>query len=239
VPMSRALVMAASYRMAQHNTDGMTCVVDTRRKRFLSFWQPRPGVDGIAITTGGTTPFGGIGWSRIGSQLPSLGRAAGANYCGGLIREAEMRHGEIRHALALAWTKDLIRGPGSSPRAVQYPAMYSDGSGSAPATIPMGARIQLDPALSDAALTALGLSQTADLIIAHALQRYGGYVVDSNTATMGGSIYFESRQDGAAAVYAATNPWPIAVIARMRFVSAPEHAPLDTQAPDRMGEVMP
>jgi len=237
VPISRALMMAASYRLAQRNTDGMTCVVDTERKRFLSFWQPRPSDDGIAITTGGITPFGGVGWSLIGSQLPSLGRAAGATYCGGLIREAEMRHGEIRHALALAWTKDLIRGPGSGPGLVQYPAMYSDGSGSAHATIPMGARIQLDPALSDAALTALGLSPPADLIIAHALQRYGGYVVDSNSATMGGSIYFESRQDKGAAVYAATNPWPIAVIARMNFVTAPKPVPLDTQAPDRL--VMP
>jgi len=232
VPISRALIAAATYRLAQHNTDGMTCVVDTPHQRFLSFWQPRPTDDGIAITTGGSTPFSGIGWSHVGPRLPSLGRAAGASYCGGLIREAEMRHGEIRHALALAWTKDLIRGPNSPFGAVQYPATVSDGTdASSHATIPMGGRIQLDPSLSDAALIALGLTRPADLIIAHALQRYGGYIVDSNSPTMGGSIYFESRQNNGDAVYAATNPWPLAVIGRMQFIAPPDQVPLDTQAP--------
>ncbi|WP_428334133.1 oligosaccharide flippase family protein [Novosphingobium sp.] len=233
-PITPDLIAAATYRLARHNTDGMTCVVDTPHNRLLSFWQPRPSADGIAITTGGITPMTGVGWSRIGPQLPSPGRAAGASYCGGLIREAEMRHGEIRHALALAWTKDLIRAPGSPWGAVQYPATVSDGTDTiTPASIPMGARIQLDPALSDTALVALGLALPADLVIAHALQRYGGYVVDSNSATMGGSIYFESRQDNGDAVYAATNPWPLAVIARMRFVVPPRSVPLDTQAPAR------
>ena len=232
VPISRDLIAAATYRLAQHNTDGMTCLVDTQHKRFLSFWQPRPKAGGIAITTGGSTPFSGIGWSNVGPHLPSLGRAAGASYCGGLIRESELRHGEIRHALALAWTKDLIRGPNSPFGAVQYPAIVSDGTdGASRATIPMGARIQLDPSLSDTALVSLGLTRSADLIIAHALQRYGGYIVDSNTPTMGGSIYFESRQNNGDAVYAATNPWPLAVIGRMQFIGPPDNVPLDTQAP--------
>jgi len=235
VPIPEALITAASHRLRKRNTDGMTCLIDTPGKRFLSFWQPRPVVNGIEVTTGGASPFSAMGWARVGRNLPSLGRAAGANYCGGLIREAEMRQGVINHALALAWPKDLIRAPKSPYGALQYPASNTDGINmTSMGAVPMGARIQLDPSLSDTQLSLLGLSRPADKIIAHALQKYGGYVVDSNTPTMGGSFYFESKFDDGSRIYSATNPWPLSIIRHFRFTRPPAEVELDKNSPDRL-----
>ncbi|MET3473690.1 hypothetical protein ABIC78_004245 [Novosphingobium sp. 1529] len=232
VPISSTLIKAVTYRLEQGNTDGMTCVVDVPSKRFLSFWQPRKTANGITIRTGGFASFTGLGWSLVGRNLPSLGRAAGSNYCGGLIRESEMQRGTINHALALAWPKDLIRAPTSPFGALQYPASNTDGVNmTSPAAVPMGARIQLNPALDDAALMRLGLTRPADLIIGHALQRYGGYIVDSNTATMGGSVYFESRFNSGGRIYGATNPWPLAILSQLRFVPPPPPQGMDLTSP--------
>jgi hypothetical protein len=52
-----------------------------------------------------------------------------------------------------------------------------------------GARLQLNPALTDTQLLALGLSPTG-LIIAHALQKYGMYIVDDSGSS---KIYMEYR----------------------------------------------
>lgn len=232
VPIPPALVSAAAYRLAQRNTDGMTCVVDTPTRRFISLWQPRPTEQGIAVTTGGIASFAGVGWSSVSRTLPSPGRAAGASYCGGLIRESEIRAGEIRHALALVWPKGLILGYRSPTTWRQYPARNTDGTGTdARTAVPMGARLQLAPSLNDAQLRALGLSTPTDFVIAHALQRYGAYVVDSNPPQMGGSLYFESRYDSGKQVYGATNPWPAALMAHLRFVNPPADAGLDETAP--------
>ncbi|MGI9657893.1 MAG: hypothetical protein ACR2OD_03210, partial [Gaiellaceae bacterium] len=79
--------------------------------------------------------------------------------------------GSIEHALAFAY--DAPAGT------FVYPAGKSDGSGSGLGALPEGARLQLDPALSDAQIGAWGCAG-ACLTIAHALQRYGMYVVDNS-----------------------------------------------------------
>jgi hypothetical protein len=85
------------------------------------------------------------------------------------VRACEIEQGSISHALAFAY-------PYPSGRAV-FPATKSDGRGDA-AALPEGARLQLDPRIATATLTGWGCSG-ACLAIAHALQRYGMYVVDN------------------------------------------------------------
>ena len=97
-------------------------------------------------------------------------RGAGVPYLTGLIRPCEIAQGRINHAIAFAYdypTSQFV-----------YPATKSDGSGSGP-DMPEGARLQLDPSLSDAQIQAWGCKGSC-LIIAHALQEYGMIVIDKS-----------------------------------------------------------
>lgn len=104
-------------------------------------------------------------------------RGAGVTYLAGLVRPYEVARGRIDHALAFAFG-------GSSaidhPRNTWvFPAAKSDGKSTDPRSLPEGARLQLDPGVTDAELRALGCSEAA-LTIAHAMQEYGMYVVDNS-----------------------------------------------------------
>jgi predicted phosphodiesterase len=106
------------------------------------------------------------------SAVPPSGfasRGAGVPYSAGLIRPWEIETGHIDHAIAFAFDY-----PG--PNFV-FPATKSDGKGVFPPDVPEGARLQLDPALSDADFDAWGLNSVAK-IIARALQDYGMIVID-------------------------------------------------------------
>jgi hypothetical protein len=116
---------------------------------------------------------------------PMIGaRAAGIPYYAGLIRPWEIRQGHIDHAIAFAYefTK--------SSKCV-FPATKSGGSSTNTYAMPVGTRIQLNPALTTTNLANMGLSATGR-IIARALQRYGMIVVDT-----GGSpkIMVENLED--------------------------------------------
>ncbi|WP_051261683.1 hypothetical protein [Desulfovibrio inopinatus] len=97
-----------------------------------------------------------------------MSRGAGMPYLAGLVRPCELLQGHIDHALALA-----VNDP--SPLFV-YPAIKSDGDGPI-SNIPEGARLQLDPSLTEADFDAMGLSEPAR-ILARAMQTYGLIVVD-------------------------------------------------------------
>ncbi|MGI9659887.1 MAG: calcium-binding protein [Gaiellaceae bacterium] len=100
-----------------------------------------------------------------------VNRGAGLPYLAGLVRPCEIEVGQIDHALAFAF---------DSPSAdYVYPATKSDGEGRIGETPPEGARLQLDPTLTEADLGALGCAD-ACLTVARALQDYGMIAIDNS-----------------------------------------------------------
>lgn len=99
-------------------------------------------------------------------------RASGFALLAGLIFPAELRRGEIRHALAFNYPFTKAGGP-------VKPATSSDGASTIPAALPEGVKVRLDPTLDLATLPLAPYERT----IARALQVYGMYLVDH-----GGSV---------------------------------------------------
>jgi hypothetical protein len=147
------------------SSDGHMCIVDLSSNLTWDMYRARQ-------TSGG-------GWeaewgyvfdlTKEGVQTDGIGsaRASGFPLIAGLIRKEEIEQGYIDHALVMAY---------NSPRAgvYVYPASVGYGGGGGTNAIPMGGRVQLDPALN---LDSLGLSP-AGKVIARALQEYGAYVAD-------------------------------------------------------------
>jgi len=97
-------------------------------------------------------------------------RAYGGSGIGGLIRVADLRSGVIAHPLAIALTADQLRvGP-------VWPATAQDSNAASTYTglNPMGTFVAIPKTVN---LSALGLNGPT-LMVAKALQDYGGYVVD-------------------------------------------------------------
>jgi len=236
VPMPQRLIDYVLYSQKVNDGNGMTCLYDGNKNGFYSFWRPRSDGHEITISFGGFSPLDGPGWSRYATHrpvrlhdTPSLGRAVGASYCGGLIRASEIKAGRIDHALAVMWPKRFVRG-WKSKEPVVFPATSTDGSATdEPFAVPAGARIQLDPSLTDRQLIAMGLNDI-DLIVAHALQEYGGYIVDTGGETQYiGAICFENMMTSPnKKSFLATSHWPPAISKHFRFVGPPPEVPLDT-----------
>lgn len=108
-------------------------------------------------------------WSGV-CPYGFISRGAGTPYLVGLIRRWEVEQGRIEHAIAL--------GVNYPSRLYVYPATKSDGKG-LPPDLPSGARLQLDPSLTDEDFDKWGLDRTGR-IIARALQEYGMIVIDSS-----------------------------------------------------------
>lgn len=104
-----------------------------------------------------------------GVQPDGIGsaRASGFPLLAGLIRLEEIQRGYIDHALVMAY--DAPR-----PGVYVYPASTAFDAHGDEHGIPMGGRLQLDPAID---VEALELSEAAK-VIARALQEYGVYVGD-------------------------------------------------------------
>ena len=100
-----------------------------------------------------------------------VSRGSGLPYLAGLVRPCELAARRIDHALAFAYDS-----PASD---YVYPATKSDGAGEAGADLPEGARLQLDPDLTDEELGDLGCTGPC-LTVAHALQEYGMFVIDNS-----------------------------------------------------------
>lgn len=92
--------------------------------------------------------------------------ASGVAALGGVVRPEEIAQGHIDHALAIAVPRVLAG-------YLACPATHTDGRSAAPA-VPEGARVQLDPSID---VGAQDWPRWVKLI-AVALQRYGGIVVD-------------------------------------------------------------
>ncbi len=95
--------------------------------------------------------------------------AASLSIAGGLITLEDLQRGQINHALAIT-IPDVRAGVYASP------ARRTDGTSTAPLSLPEGAHLRLDPTLD---LAALHLSRLT-LMIAEAAQRYGIIVRDTS-----------------------------------------------------------
>jgi hypothetical protein len=97
---------------------------------------------------------------------PIAGNAAGFALAAGVVRPEEIAAGRIRHALVFT-SPDVRNG-------FVAPAVHGDGKQTDPDAMPMGTRIQLNPAADISRLPA------AQRIIAQALKDYGAYLGDSS-----------------------------------------------------------
>jgi hypothetical protein len=97
---------------------------------------------------------------------PIAGNAAGFALAAGVVRPEEIAAGRIRHALA--FTSPYVR------NTFVAPAVHGDGKQTDPDAMPMGTRVQLNPAADISKLP------TAQRIIAQALKDYGAYLTDSS-----------------------------------------------------------
>jgi hypothetical protein len=124
------------------------------------------------------------------------GRGAGVAKWAGLVTAAEVAAGQIDHAIAVAFSGSQVL---SDPSHV-WPATKSDGTNSDPTLMPEGARLQLDPTLTDADFDAMGLTETGKTI-ARAMQTYGLIVVDRSGRN---KMFLEAATTGTWAHDAAT-----------------------------------
>ncbi len=131
------------------------------------FWQAEPGPDGKWLARNGY--HYNTKWSGVPPEGFVSG-GAGSPYLTGLVRPWELRRGRIDHAIGFA-----VNYPSSF---FIYPATKSDGSAMPPA-LPEGARLQLDPALTEQDFDRWGLSREGK-VIARALQEYGMILTDGS-----------------------------------------------------------
>ena len=112
-------------------------------------------------------------YTGTGFKFPDATAGDGC-LAGGVIRQSELAAGAINHALFLVTNC-------TSPTVHLFPSSANggshctDGSG---LNIPMGARVQLT--LTDAQINALSVSVWQKTIL-HAMHRYGGYIMDTDT----------------------------------------------------------
>jgi hypothetical protein len=157
-------------------SDNHLCIVDQARHLEWGMWAARRDKTGRWFTgLGAVTDLAGAGvappWFASRRALDShRARASGFPLIAGLVLTEEIRAGRIDHALVFAYDHcrtGLFIPPASTAQADQYDAVDSRG-------IPMGGRIQLDPAwdAEHSGLSAAGKN------IARALQEYGAYCSD-------------------------------------------------------------
>jgi hypothetical protein len=153
--------------------DGWLSVIDRAKGVGYDFWRARREDDGsISYQFAKTWKLDGPGFSKPVSedQVRAPGaRGSGLPLFAGVIGPAELKAGEINHALAVSV-------PGLARGVYVQPASVTDGVGS-PKSLPAGARIRL----KDSALKSQpkgGKVRPSVEAILVALRRYGAIVVD-------------------------------------------------------------
>jgi len=150
-----------------NDSDGRMIIIDTvthmeynlsKAKRTETGWSA--GTVSIYNILWNGTP---VGHSSRGSGIPALA---------GLLRPWEIRQDRIEHALAFGYTR-------TARKNCVFPASKTDGESKRQFAIPEGARLQLDPSLTEADFEQMGLDR-AGKIIARALQEYGMILVDTS-----------------------------------------------------------
>jgi len=175
--------------------------------RELDMWAAERQADGSWMA-GARTVTSSTG-SGISAEIG--GNAAGFALAAGIIRPEEIAQGRIDHALQ--FTSPYVR------NRFVAPAIHGDGRQADPDAMPMGTRIQLDPATDVSGLPRV------QRIIAQAFKEYGAYLSDSSgsLAIRGEASIGRASQGGPADIWAPvgvtdpamkTIPWE-----RMRVVS--------------------
>lgn len=149
------------------DTDGRMIIIDKSTYAEYDLWRAERG------TTGWTTGSGST-YNILWNGTPALNnsRGSGLPSYAGLLRPWEILQGKIEHALAFGYTEP------ARDKCV-FPASRTDGESTLLFAIPEGARIQLDPSLTDKDFDQMGLDRTGK-IIARALQEYGMILVDDS-----------------------------------------------------------
>jgi len=158
------------------DSDNHLCIIDRDRHREWGLWAARRDAAGRWFTgLGAVTDLAGTGvappWFAAPRELDShRARASGFPLIAGLIRRDDIQAGRIDHALVFAYDhcRSAFFIPPASTAQVTRPEITNAHG------IPMGGRIQLDPAWD---VEHSGLS-AAGQIIARALQEYGAYCGD-------------------------------------------------------------
>jgi hypothetical protein len=155
-------------------SDGHLVVINQDTGQELDMWEAS--FANGAWSAGSRYLTDSRGWGAICALGQHCGGAVAAGFAafGGVIRPEEMQQGHIDHALALTSSLTLSG-------FIACPATHTDGVSSAAGAIAEGARIQLDPAFNVDGQNWPQWEKT----IAHALQNYGAYVIDT-----GGSMAF-------------------------------------------------
>jgi hypothetical protein len=199
---------------ASNDSDAMSTIIDLEKGRAYNFLQlARDSTGAWRFNAGGVFNINGSGWWD-GTIGPWSGRAANSALLAGLITPEDVAAGAINHALAVS-----LKGTANGGHV--YPALTNDG-GCSSACVPEGSWIQLDPSLTDSQLLAMGV-ESGELIIMHALQRYGAYDVDSTNDPMVFSAQNTTGPGGASYNYPAawSNGITKEIIKHFRVLSPP------------------
>jgi hypothetical protein len=147
------------------DTDARMIIIDRDTYAEYDLWRVEQLEDGWTIGSGSSY---NILWD--GTPPANNSRGSGIPAYAGLLRPWEIRQGRIQHALAFGYTEP-------AEEKCVFPASKTDGDSKIPFAIPEGARLQLDPSLTEDDFDRWGLDRTGK-IIARALQEYGMVSVD-------------------------------------------------------------
>ena len=145
--------------------DAQMIIIDRTTLTEYDLWQVERTDTGWTVSNASVY---NVSWDGMPEKYGS--RGAGVPYYAGLIRPWEIEFGRIEHAIAFGYPEP------AADRCV-FPATKTDGQSTLPFAIPEGARLQLDPTLTEADLDDMGLDRTGK-IIARALQEYGMILID-------------------------------------------------------------
>lgn len=162
---ARVLFRVPAYATPKSGSDGHLTVLDPSTGRELDMYGAR-----CCWSANSRYVTEANGWGAICARQQRCNGAVAAGFAaaGGLIRPEEVAQGRIDHALALAM-------PYTRADYIACPATHTDGRYAYPA-IPLGARVQLDPAFDVDAQRWPAWQK----VVAKALQVYGAYVVDTS-----------------------------------------------------------
>lgn len=164
--------------------DSPLIIIDTDKRQVYELWQAQHTNRGWVCSWGATCSLDGDG-------TPGT-RAAGWSIAAGLILESEVITGSIDHALVFI-TRYTCGG------VVRSPATHTDGGqADYSATIPEGARIQLDPARDLGKIRGI---TSIELMVGRALQRYGAYCGDTGDTCLTFSLENTLAEGGTAEIY--------------------------------------
>lgn len=172
-------------------SDAQMIIIDKTTYDEYDLWGVQRTETGWVVNNGSVY---NILWDGMPTEYGS--RGAKVPYFAGLIRPWEIIQGRIEHALAFGYPE-----PSKEPRCV-FPASGTDGKSTLPYAIPEGARLQLDPSLTEVDFDAMGLDRTGK-IIARALQVYGMFLIDYSGRP---KIYVEDLSNNPYATQLWTNP---------------------------------